>query len=152
MTEIDQAALDALRMELSGRYGRSESITSGELSSIVSENAEANPRTRAAIKQLMRETSMPIIGNNAGYYVAESNRDVAEYVMGLQDRIDGIKERQRLIMENWEQTQERNDDTARSTLSEAEIEAIEDDDVLEVSDFEATPQTATDGGQPEGSA
>jgi hypothetical protein len=95
---------------------------------------------------------MPVIGNNAGYYVASSNRDVAEYVMGLQDRIDGIKERQRLIMENWKQTQESNDETARSTLSEAEIEAIEDDPVLEVSDFEATPQAATDGGQPGGSA
>ena len=74
MSEIDPEALDALQMELSGRHGRSEAITSGELSSIVSENAEANPRTRAAIKQLMRETSMPVIGNNAGYYVADGTR------------------------------------------------------------------------------
>jgi len=143
-TSVDDAALDSLAMKLSGRHGHDEAITSGELSSILSENAEASPKTRAAIKQLMRETDMTILSGHAGYFVADDDRDVAEYLTRLQDRIDGIEERMRLVQENWHR-QRDSDDTADSDLTDEEIEQIKADPVLELSDF-TTDAVATDGG------
>lgn len=142
---VDDAALDALAMKLSGRHGHDEAITSGELSSILSENAEASPKTRAAIKQLMRETDMTILSGHAGYFVADDDRDVAEYLARLQDRIDGIEERMRLVQENWHRQRDSDDDTADSDLTDEEIEQIKADPVLELSDF-TSEAVATDGG------
>ena len=147
MTEIDDAALDALATKLRGRHGHDEAITSSELSSILSETAEASPKTRMAIKQLMRETDMTVLSGHAGYFVAEDDRDVAEYLQRLQERIDGIKERQRIVQENWHKQRDNDEGTAESTLSEEEIAQIEADPVLELSDFGVdNRQPATDGG------
>lgn len=147
MTSVDDAALDALAMKLSGRHGHDEAITSGELSSILSENAEASPKTRAAIKQLMRETDMTILSGHAGYFVADDDRDVAEYLARLQDRIDGIEERMRLVQENWHRQRDSDDDTADSdALTDEEIEQIKADPVLTLDDFEGGEAVATDGG------
>lgn len=140
-TSIDDAALDLLAQRLSGRHGHEEAITSGELSSILSENTAANPKTRAAIKQLMRETDMAILSGHAGYFVAEDDRDVAEYLSRLQDRIDGIEERMRLVQENWHEQRESDEDneaddqpTAETTLSDFSGEAVATDGGIDVED------------------
>ena len=59
-------------------------------------------------------------------------------VRSLQGRIDGIKERQRLLVDNWAShtAQPTASDGGHPTLTDDEIQRIKDDPVLTVSDFE----------------
>lgn len=151
MTEIDDDLLDAIEADLCDAVGREQAITSGELATRhCPDDGEAQPTTRKAIKMLMRERGLPVIGCNVGYYIPTSNEPVAEAVQSLQGRIDGIKEKQRLLVDNWaayRDDSDNDDGPAESTLSDEEIAQIEADPVLELSDFGvANRQPATDGG------
>lgn len=100
---IDGDLLDRLEAELRDRVGRERAITSGELADrITAEDAEANPKTREAIKELMRERNLPVVAGNTGYYIPASDDRVEEYLDGLEGRIAGIRERERALREAWD--------------------------------------------------
>jgi len=155
MSEIDTAALDALTMELSGRHGPEEAITAEELSTILNENTKTSPKTRQAVKEVMRQTYLPVLGTYAGYCLPRNDREAAEEVRRLESRIEGIREKQRLIVENWQHQREvmgiaADDPEPREAADDSgsEDEATSD---TTLEDF-TEPAMATDGGQPEGSA
>jgi len=111
---IDGDLLDAIADELRERYDArhagdittidEQAITSGELADeITGENAEANPKTREAMKVLMRERGIPIVGDHRGNWIPLTEAPVENKLDNLDQRIDGIKERKRLLSENWRQ-------------------------------------------------
>ena len=139
MTDYNDTTLDALESDL--RAARpSEPVTSGELAARhFPDDGSGNSKTRQAIKHLMRERGLPIVGGGNGYYVPQSNADVADMVRSLQGRIDGIKERQRLLVDNWASHTAQPttaSDGGHPTLTDDELEQIKNDPVLTVSDFE----------------
>ena len=136
MTDYNDATLDALERDLRAATP-SEPVTSGELAARhFPDDGSGNPKTRQAIKHLMRERQLPIIGVGRGYHVPTCNADVAEAVQSLQGRIDGIKERQRLLVDNWAAWSGVETDGGHPTLTDDELERINNDPVLEPSDFE----------------
>jgi len=101
MTDYNAQTLDRLESDLRAATSL-DPITSGELAARhFPDDSSGNPRTRKAIKHLMRQRGLPIIGVGNGYHIPESNAAVAEAVQSLQGRIDGIKERQQLLVDNW---------------------------------------------------
>ena len=136
MTDYNDATLDALESDLRAATP-SEPVTSGELADRhFPDDGSGNPKTRQAIKHLMRERQLPIIGVGRGYHVPTCNGDVAEAVQSLQGRIDGIKERQRLLVDNWAAWSGVETDGGHPTLTDEELERVKNDPVLEPSDFE----------------
>ena len=139
MTDYSQKTLDALESDLRAT-SPSTALTSGELAArYFPDDSSGNPKTRQAIKHLMRERGLPIVGGGNGYYVPQSNADVADMVRSLQGRIDGIKERQRLLVDNWASHTAQPttaSDGGHPTLTDDELEQIKNDPVLEPSDFE----------------
>ena len=139
MTDYAQKTLDALESDLRAATP-SEPVTSGELAARhFPDDGSGNSKTRQAIKHLMRERGLPIVGGGNGYYVPQSNADVADMVRSLQGRIDGIKERQRLLVDNWARYTAQPttaSDGGHPTLTAEELEQIKNDPVLEPSDFE----------------
>ena len=139
MTDYNDRTLDALESDLRAATP-SEPVTSGELAARhFPDDGSGNSKTRQAIKHLMRERGLPIVGGGNGYYVPQSNADVADMVRSLPGRIDGIKERQRLLVDNWASHTAQPttaSDGGHPTLTDDELEQIKNDPVLEPSDFE----------------
>jgi hypothetical protein len=153
MSDLDGRHLDRLETELRQAIGRDNAITSGELADrITDEDSEANPKTREAIKVLMRERGLPVIGGNAGYFIPEGPQRVEDALETLDSRIDGIQERKQLLSENWENWERQHEmytdggdgrdagDQDGSDDVDADIpddvrEQIEDDPVLTVEDW-----------------
>lgn len=172
MPDIDGELLDQLEQKLLTAVGQENAITSGELArEVTGETAEANPKTREAVKELLRERSLPVVGSNDGYYIPTSSGPIEDEIESLEGRISGIRERQHLLREAWAdwcQTEryddhdgggggrdDASDDHPTSdeqaqqdqhTLSEEERERIKEDPVLSLSDFGAQ-EVATDGGE-----
>jgi hypothetical protein len=134
MTDIDGETLDALATTLrSGARGQDNAITSGELAARhVPDDGEANPTTREAIKILMRERGLPVIGGPSGYYIPESQAPVDDAIASLEGRVEGIRERQQLLAENWAEWTGHDD--AAAVLTADQQAAIEADPVLTVDD------------------
>jgi len=136
MTDYSPKTLDKLERDLRAT-SPSTPLTSGELAArYFPDDRSGNPKTRQAIKHLMRERGLPIVGGGNGYYVPQSNADVAEMVKSLQGRIDGIKERQRLLVDNWaHHTAQPTPTDGGHGLTDDELQRIKADPVLTVSDF-----------------
>jgi hypothetical protein len=109
---IDGDTLDAVATELKERHtariegelssAAKQAITSGDLADqITGEDAEANPKTREAMKVLMRERGLPIVGNHNGNWIPVSEDAVDDKLADLDARIAGIEERKDLLAENW---------------------------------------------------
>lgn len=126
--------LDDLEADLRDAVGQDAAITSGELADRhFPEDGEANPETREAVKTLMRERGLPIIGGSTGYYIPAEQAPIDAAIESLEGRIAGIRERQKLLAQNWAAWDHSNTD-AESVLPDAAIEQIEQDPVLTVED------------------
>jgi len=102
-SDIDGELLDALEASLHDCIGQANAKTSGELADELEiEDTEAQPKTREAVKVLMRERGLPLIGGNTGYYIPETQAPIDDAIESLQGRIAGIQERQQLLSDNWE--------------------------------------------------
>lgn len=133
-TDYDAATLDALASDLRAAVGKANAITSGELAARhLPDDGEANPATREAVKVLMRERGLPVIGSNAGYYIPREQAPIDDAIASLEGRIDGIRERQQLLAENWAAWTDTTDDAA-AVLTEEQQSQIEADPVLTVED------------------
>ncbi len=141
MTDIDPETLDALADDLrTEAVGADHALTSGALADRhIPDDTDGNPKTREAIKILMRERGLPVIGGSQGYYIPASAEPIEDALDTLNSRIDGIQERKQLLQTNWESwTRRRATDggeTVPEGLTAEEVERIEDDPVLQISDF-----------------
>jgi hypothetical protein len=109
---IDVDVLDAIEQELRDRHtarvegeiqsAAEQAITSAELAeTITGEDAEANPKTREAMKILMRERDIPLVSNNNGNWIPVNDDAVQDKMSDLDARIAGIEERKDLLADNW---------------------------------------------------
>lgn len=112
MPDIDGRLVDEIEEELRRRHferheGRLQSdaeqaITSAELADQLGiDDSEAQPKTREAVKIVMRERGLPVIGGSNGYYIPINPADIEDALQTLDSRIAGIQERKHLIDDNW---------------------------------------------------
>lgn len=134
MTEITGDVLDDLAETMrTEAVGKDNAITSGELADRhFPSDGEANPTTREALKILMRKRGIPLIGGSSGYFIAQSQAPIDDAIESLEGRVQGIRERQRLLAENWQAW--ASPDTTDAVLTAEQRAAIESDPVLSVED------------------
>lgn len=124
---IDGDLLDAVADELQERHrkriegeiqsAKEQAITSGQLADeVTGEDAEANPKTREAMKVLMRERGLPIVGDHRGNWIPVSDEPVEAKLSDLDSRIAGIEERKQLLSQNWT-TWNRDDSEDQESVS-----------------------------------
>lgn len=97
MVSFTDDQIEQVKEIMDGRVGREHAITSSELRDRlhIDEN-ETTPQTRALITYLIKEEGWPIVaktGQPAGYYIAEDEEDIYEYITTLTGRINNIDER-----------------------------------------------------------
>jgi len=140
MSQIDPETLDAIADDLrTEAVGAEHALTSGDLADRhIPGDSDANPKTREAIKILMRERGLPVIGGSQGYYIPASAGPIEEAIDTLDGRIAGIQERKQLLQENWESWTQRRatdgGDDVPEGLTREEFERVKSDPVLQVSD------------------
>jgi len=78
--------------------GAGNPITSREINEKIQQDAIGSfPGTRALIREIMVEEQIPVIGGNNGYYVAETEEEVGEYLETLEGRIMSNAERKMAV-------------------------------------------------------
>ncbi|WP_089649871.1 hypothetical protein [Halobacterium hubeiense] len=108
--EIKQLILEA--------EGPSNAISSREINEQVDVDSVGSfPQTREIVRELLMEEGIPIASNTNGYYVIESEEQLADYVDTLDSRMTGIAERRYGILRAADQW-------------DGDIEASDDHDVL----------------------
>jgi len=148
---VDGALLDRIETVLRERHQKrrtrddwdadAQAITSGQLADDLGiDDSEGNPKTREAIKVLKRERGLPVVAGNTGYYIPVERGPIEDYIESLEGRIDGIRENQQLMRENWQAWQQHaeaelaTDGGEDLELTEEERERIENDPVLTIKD------------------
>lgn len=93
----------AVRNELIKHIGRDNTITSAEISNILSISDDEG--TRSVTRRLIRETakyySLPILSCKEGYYLASNEKELTEYNRNMEMRIKSMQERKRSVNENY---------------------------------------------------
>lgn len=102
MPSFTDEQIEQVKEIMDGRVGRDQAITSSEVRDRleIPEN-ETTPTTRALITHLIKEEGWPIVaktGQPAGYYIAEDEEDIYEYVTTLSGRINSIDERRVAVL------------------------------------------------------
>jgi hypothetical protein len=88
-----------VRRVLAGRWGKSEAITSEEISNRLGgvDHLDSTPRTREAIRDLVVVEGMPIGACGDGYYLIETREELEECLSGLESRAMKILDRRAAI-------------------------------------------------------
>lgn len=84
--------------------GKKHQITSKEIAKAIgiSEN-DTFARTRALIFQCASTYKLPLAADARGYYLITNKGEYEDYIKNLDARIEGIRERKRIITENYRQ-------------------------------------------------
>lgn len=82
-------------------------ITSGDLAERLNiDDAEANPKTREAIRNLV-EDGRPIVGFSNGYRFIEDEDDLAWALDNLDSRIAGIEQRKQWLLQAYDEGRQK---------------------------------------------
>jgi|GEM_PF-595892 len=89
-------------------------ITSREISDELAGNEVGSfPETRMIIRDIMISDGIPIVSSNQGYWVAETEQEIQDYLDNLENRIMGITERRYAVKQAaamWDGDIETDDD------------------------------------------
>lgn len=104
MNEIEQ-----IRDILMQHWGKSNAITSREIANLIGIiEDDTHHTTREMILQAARRYNLPLAADTVGYYLINNDFEYRKYMINLDSRIAGIKERKRLITENYNLWKEQN--------------------------------------------
>lgn len=113
-----KSAKEQVKELLLDAEGPDNAITSREIDEEVNlDSVGSFPQTREVVRELLMEDGIPIASNSNGYYVIETEEQLADYVDTLDGRITGIAERRFGILQAADQW-------------DGDIEASDDHDVL----------------------
>jgi ABC-type uncharacterized transport system ATPase subunit len=101
----DKTPKERVKDLLLNHRGKDNQISSREINDEINvDNVGSFPSTRAIVRNLILEDQIPIVSTNNGYFVAETEEEIAEYVAQLDSRITSIAERRYAIKHaarNW---------------------------------------------------
>ena len=94
--------------------GKGNEISSREINKEVElDSVGSFPQTRKLVKDIMYQEQIPIIGGGNGYYVAETEEELASYLESLEGRIISNAERKMAVQRaanQWRDQIEEDDD------------------------------------------
>jgi len=84
--------------------GKANAITSKEVSSKMGFPMEDTQAvSRKAIWETAKEYGLPLVSCNRGYFIAETDDEMAEYNSNIQSRIDGMEETRKMANKNYQE-------------------------------------------------
>lgn len=84
--------------------GKSNAITSKEVSRNMGFPMEDTQSvSRKAIWETAKKYGLPLVSCNRGYFIAETDDEIAEYNSNIQRRIDGMKETRKIANKNYQE-------------------------------------------------
>lgn len=111
---VDGEVRETVKELLLENSSADDPITSREISNALEENEVGSfPKTRMIIRDIMMRDKIPIVSSNQGYWVAESEQEIQDYLDNLENRIMGITERRYAVLqavELWDGDIETDDD------------------------------------------
>lgn len=82
--------------------GKANAITSKEVSRKMGFSMEdTQAASRKAIWETAEEYGLPLVSCNRGYFIAETDDEIAEYNSNIQSRIDGMEETRKMANRNY---------------------------------------------------
>ena len=88
--------IDKLKEILLQHKGKANAITSKEISRKMGFPMEDTQSvSRKAIWKTAKHFGLPLISCNKGYFIAETDDEITEYKSSIQNRIDGMKKREK---------------------------------------------------------
>lgn len=101
----DPSPKEQVKNILLDHRGKDNQISSRDLNDQIGVDSVGSfPSTRAIIRELVLEDQIPVASGNNGYYIIETEEELAEYVAQLDSRISSIAERRFAIKHaarNW---------------------------------------------------
>ena len=111
---VDEDVKERVRDIILDHRGSENPISSREINDEIGVDSIGSfPSTRAIIRELVLENQIPIASSNQGYYVIETEDELAEYIENLSTRIDSIAERRFAIQraaKEWDESIESSED------------------------------------------
>lgn len=108
-----QEEYETVKELLLEHQGKGNEISSREINAVVElDNVGSFPQTRKCVKDVMFNERIPIIGGGDGYYVAETEEEVADAVDTLESRIMKTTERKMALQRaaaTWDDLEEDDD-------------------------------------------
>lgn len=108
-----QEQYETVKELLLNHHGKGNEISSREINEAVElDNVGSFPQTRQLVKDIMYQEEIPIIGGGNGYYVAETEAEIASAIETFDSRITKNAERKLVLQRaarNWD-TIEPHDD------------------------------------------
>lgn len=96
--------LDKIKEILLKHNGKSNPITSAEISSIIGIiEDDTHAQTRALILECAEKYELPLAANRRGYYLISNQQEYDDYMANLDSRSAGIQERKRIITKNFKE-------------------------------------------------
>lgn len=78
--------------------GKGNEISSREINDVVDlDNVGSFPTVRRCVKDIMFQEQIPIVGGGNGYYVAETEEEIADAIDTLESRILNMSERKMML-------------------------------------------------------
>lgn len=84
--------------------GKDNPITSKEISKKMGFPMEDTQSvSRKAIWATAKEYNLPLISSNKGYFIANTDEEIAEYNENIKKRIEGMEETRKMANKNYEE-------------------------------------------------
>ena len=109
-----QEDYETVKELLLNHRGKGNEISSRDINDVVElDNVGSFPQTRELVKDIVFQEGIPVVGGGNGYYVAETEEEVGEYLETLESRILSNAERKMAVKRaanNWQDELEEDDE------------------------------------------
>jgi hypothetical protein len=90
--------LQEIKEILEEHKGKSNQISAGEIGPQIGVEEDAtHVQVRGLILQTIEEFGLPVAASSRGYYLISSEKELNEYLDGIEGRIEEMKKRKRLV-------------------------------------------------------
>jgi hypothetical protein len=97
--------------------GAGDPITSREINEEIDVDTVGSfPSTRALVRELIEGEQLPIVSDGNGYYVAETEAELASYIESLDSRLVSIADRKAAVIRAAQEWDDRIESDADSDL------------------------------------
>lgn len=94
LMSYSEAEYEQVKLMILDHHGQGDQISSREINEVVQlDTVDSFPNTRRCVRDIMFEEKIPIIGGGNGYYVAETEQEIADAFKTLDSRILETAER-----------------------------------------------------------
>lgn len=90
--------LQKIKEILENHRGKSKQISAGEIGRQIDIDEDAtHVQTRGLILQTIEQFQLPVAGGSRGYYLISNKKELDDYLIGIDGRIEEMENRKKLV-------------------------------------------------------